>query len=161
MSKVTLICGRICSGKSTLARKIQAEEGGVILSCDELMLKLFPKGAGDMHDEIAGRVKAYLYGKAEELLKNDVHIILDWGFWTARERNYVNNFFRERNAEVRWMFTNIDDRTHVDYIIDRNQKVIAGECSDYYVDEGLFMKARSLFQEPDDEEMQTLNSREE
>lgn len=114
-----------------------------------------------MHDEIAGRVKAYLYGKAEELLNNNVHIILDWGFWTARERNYVNNFFRERNAEVRWMFTNIDDRTHVDYIIDRNQKVIAGECSDYYVDEGLFMKARSLFQEPDDEEMQTLNSREE
>lgn len=161
MSKVTLICGKICSGKTTLANKIRAEEGGVLLSCDELMLRLFPKGAGDMHDEIAGRVKAYLYSKAEELLANGVDVILDWGFWTRRERDYVNNFFRERGAHVRWEFIDIDGSTHIGYILDRNNMVLAGKCMDYYIDEGLFMKARYLFQEPDDEEIKALRQGEE
>lgn len=43
MAKVTQICGMLCSGKSTLARKVCAQSGAVLLSCDELMLSLFPE----------------------------------------------------------------------------------------------------------------------
>lgn len=156
MNRVTLICGKICSGKSTLARKLREENGGVILSADELMLKLFPAGAGEKHDEFSGKVKAYLYDKADELLKAGTDIILDWGFWSRRERAYVTKHFKNRGAEVCWHFTTVDDETHLKFINGRNKKILAGESTDYFVDEGLFAKAKFLFDEPTEEEKAEL-----
>ncbi len=156
MRKVSLICGKICSGKSTLAKELREKNGGVILSVDELMQKLFPAGAGDKHDELSGKVKAYLYGKADELLMAGIDVILDWGFWSRRERSYVTEHFKERGAEVCWHFTNIDDETHLKFINGRNKKILAGESTDYFVDEGLFAKAQFLFHEPTEEEKAKL-----
>ena len=60
MGKVILICGRLCCGKSTLARKLADERGAVILSCDEVSLSLFPEGLGENHDAMTDRIKCYL-----------------------------------------------------------------------------------------------------
>ena len=45
MAKVFLICGKICSGKSTYARKLMENRQAVLLSADEIMLALFVKDA--------------------------------------------------------------------------------------------------------------------
>ena len=42
MSKVIMTCGMICCGKSTYAKKLQAEQNAVILSVDDITLTLFP-----------------------------------------------------------------------------------------------------------------------
>ena len=41
MSKVIMTCGLICCGKSTYAKKLQAEQNGIILSVDDITLALF------------------------------------------------------------------------------------------------------------------------
>lgn len=41
MDEIILLCGKICSGKSTDANKNKIKYNAVILSCDELMLELF------------------------------------------------------------------------------------------------------------------------
>jgi len=41
LSKVILICGKICSGKTTYAKNIAQNMNAIILSVDELMLSLF------------------------------------------------------------------------------------------------------------------------
>ena len=38
MPKVIMICGKLCSGKSTYAKKLQQEGKAVVLSIDEIML---------------------------------------------------------------------------------------------------------------------------
>ena len=53
MAKVIMTCGKICCGKTTYARCLQAAGNAVILSIDEITLSLFPEGAGEMHDTYA------------------------------------------------------------------------------------------------------------
>ena len=77
MAKVILICGKICSGKTTYANKLKAESGAVLLSVDEVMLTLFGQHCGDRHDEYAAKTKEYLYAKSLELLGMGIDVILD------------------------------------------------------------------------------------
>ena len=50
MPKVLIMCGKICSGKSTYAEKLKFENKAVILSVDELTLALFENQAGEKLD---------------------------------------------------------------------------------------------------------------
>ena len=60
MAVVYLTCGKICSGKSTFARKLAKEKNAVILSCDELT-KLFP--SAENHESVLEAVEKYLLKK--------------------------------------------------------------------------------------------------
>ena len=50
MAKVYLICGKICSGKTTYAEKLCAENDAVLLSVDEMTLTVFGQNCGEKHD---------------------------------------------------------------------------------------------------------------
>ena len=41
MAKVIMMCGRICCGKSTYARRLRTEINAAVLSIDEIMLAVF------------------------------------------------------------------------------------------------------------------------
>lgn len=86
MAKVFMVCGRLCSGKSTYAERLRKEHRAVILSVDEITLALFGQDAGEKHDDYARRARKYLYGKSLEILEMDINVILDWGFHTKQER---------------------------------------------------------------------------
>lgn len=47
MPKVHLMCGKICSGKTTFAQKLRKEIKGVVLSVDEITLSLLGQDAGE------------------------------------------------------------------------------------------------------------------
>lgn len=49
MSTVYLLCGQVASGKSTYARTLAEREGALILSGDELLLKLEDRCQGPAH----------------------------------------------------------------------------------------------------------------
>ena len=67
MAAVILICGKICSGKSTWAKALCRESGALCLSVDELMLALLPERLGDLHDEVAARAQGYLLRQAARI----------------------------------------------------------------------------------------------
>lgn len=87
MSKVILICGKICSGKSYYANKIKANEKAVILSIDEVTYDLINNEQGEMYDALVLKINHYLRKKALEFVKVGCNVILDWGFWTKQDRN--------------------------------------------------------------------------
>ena len=68
MPKVIMTCGLICCGKSTYAKKLQAERNAVILSIDDVTLTLFPEGSGEMHDTYALRAEQYLLNLSMQIL---------------------------------------------------------------------------------------------
>ena len=92
MAKVFLICGKICSGKSTYSEKLRKEHGAVLLSVDEITLNLFGQHCGDEHDNYVERTEKYLFEKSLEILEVGVNVILDWGFWTKEERDFAKQF---------------------------------------------------------------------
>lgn len=149
MGEIHLICGKICSGKTYYARELSRLENAVILSCDALMLSLYPPLLGENHDEVAQRVREYLHARALDILRTGTSVILDWGFWTCADREKTEAFYTEKGVIVRWHYMKTSDETLLERIRQRNAQVLAGEDKSYYVDEGLFEKMQNRFEEPD------------
>ena len=153
MAKVILICGRICSGKSTYAEALRRRERAVVLSVDELALAVFDPYLGDKHDMYMQRVRDYLLKKAVEIVEVGTNVVLDWGFWTRADRDATRAFFAERNIEHAFHYIDVCDDVWRERIAKRNAAVQAGEAQAYFVDENLAAKFASRFEKPEKAEM--------
>lgn len=153
MAKAILICGKICSGKTTYAEKLAKQENAVVLSSDELMLSLFDPLLGDRHDEISKRANSYLKNLALKLIGAGMNVILDWGFWTREGRKEISAFFAERRVAVQWHYVDVSDEQWMRNIDRRNREVAEGRTQAYFVDDGLLNKLISRFEAPEDAEI--------
>ena len=106
MSKVYLICGKICSGKTTYSKKLCEENNAILLSVDEIMLSLFDQCCGrKLHMEYEKRIKEYLFTKSLEIIEKgfDAFIYespLDKmnAQIAAGEKPNINLYFAGKNA---------------------------------------------------------------
>ena len=153
MAKVFMVCGRLCSGKSTYAERLRKEHRAVILSVDEITLALFGQDAGEKHDDYARRAQKYLYGKSLDILEMDINVILDWGFHTKQERDYAREFYGAGNIPFEFHYIDITDEEWNRRIEKRNREILAGRASAYYVVDELVAKLNSVFEKPDRQEM--------
>ncbi|MGI5884727.1 MAG: AAA family ATPase [Candidatus Spyradocola sp.] len=158
MAEVLLLCGKICSGKSTLATRICRDTGALCLSVDELTLALLPERLGDLHDEVTERAKAYLLTQAARIAAAGVSVVLDWGFWTRKDRQDTRAFFRVRGIPCRLFFLDVSPERLSANIAARNARVLAGKTRAYFVDEGLRQKMESRFEPPAQEEVDLVCS---
>ena len=153
MPKVIMTCGKLCSGKTTYAKKLQKEGKAVILSVDEIMLAVFGQDAGEKHDDYIAGIKKYLYQKTLEIIENGLDVILDWGFWTKEERAYARSFFGSNGIVNEFHYIEIEDSEWKRRIEKRNRDVLADNSDAYYVDEGLSEKFNAIFEKPDPSEI--------
>lgn len=147
MAKVIMMCGRICSGKSTFAKKLAAKEKAVIFSADGIMLALFGSDAGEMHDIYLQRTKKYIFEKAAETAGNGIDAIIDLGLFTKAERDFARDFFGSRNIAYEIIFIDISDEEWRKRIEKRNR---SQSPDSYFVDEGLLRKCVFEFPEKDE-----------
>lgn len=154
MNKVILICGKICSGKTFYARQLQQQEDAVILSTDEATFDLIENQQGAFYDQFAPKVNRYLRKKAVEIVKAGANVILDWGFWTKRDRDEISSFLDANKIPYEWHYIDISHHDWKKNITERNCRINAGMgSSDFYVDDGLMKKLLSAFEEPKKEEI--------
>ena len=153
MATVYLICGKLCCGKSTYAKKLKRNHKAVVLSVDEIMLAVFGLYAGEKHDEYAANVRTYLFEKSLELIQTGVSVILDWGFWTKAARYEAKAFYRSRNIECELYYLDISDEVWQARINQRNRSIMAGETTAYIVDSALAAKFEAKFELPAKEEV--------
>ena len=153
MPKVMMMCGRLCSGKSTCAEKLQKENRAVILSIDEIMLALFGRDAGEKHDDYVAKIKGYLYQKSLEIIESGTNVILDWGFWTKADRGFARKFYGSGGIPNELYYIDIDDCEWNRRIMERNQNILDHKSNAYYVDEGLAAKFNAIFEKPDPSEI--------
>ncbi len=149
MPKIILICGKICSGKSFYSQSLAREYNAVILSCDEVSADLFHHSEGERFDEIAADIKKYLHKIAARIAAAGSGVILDWGFWTHRERREVSEYYSSLKIPFEWHYIDISDEQWQHNISMRNQAVTAGETTDFYVDDGLKDKLLRSFEIPE------------
>lgn len=152
MAKVILICGKICCGKSTYAKKLKNETQSIILSVDEISLSLFGQHCGDNHDIYTKAIQNYLFNKSLEIIDTGINVILDWGFWTSKERTYAREFYRNKSIECELHFIDIDNETWRKRIEKRNIDITTQKAIAYYIDDTLFKKSTALFEPPTKEE---------
>ena len=150
MPKVIIICGKICSGKSTYADRVTKIRKAIILSVDEIMLTLFGQNADDSY---VARAKSYLYKKSLEILGTEIDVVLDWGFWTQREREYAKKFYASKNIKPEFHYLDVDYNEWQNRINKRNKGIRENKLRSYYVDKTLTAKFLKTFEEPDKSEI--------
>ncbi len=150
MPKVVMICGKICSGKTTYAGKIKNTNHAVILSVDEIMLALFGQ---NVDGEYVSKVKSYLYKKSLDILDVGISVILDWGFWAQKEREYAKKFYASKNIKPEFHYLDVDYNEWQNRINKRNKDIRENKLRSYYVDKTLTAKFLKTFEEPDKSEI--------
>ncbi len=123
MAKVFLLMGKIASGKTFLADKIVEKESAILLSSDELMLTIFDNCLGEKHDETQNKIHNYLYATSEKLLRNNINVILDFGFWTKKSRDNAKTFFEKIDCEVVRIYTDYTFEERLELLNKRNEKL--------------------------------------
>lgn len=76
------------------------------------------------------------------------NVILDWGFWSRKERTDVSAYYKNADIDFEWHYIDISDADWAKNIEARNAAVAAGETTDYAVDSGLLQKVLTLFETP-------------
>src|SRR5687768_18024130 len=79
--------GLPCSGKTTLAKKLEYERSALRLTPDEWQVGLFGQDAKEPeHDARHSLIEAMLWKIASRTLDLGTNVILDFGFWAREER---------------------------------------------------------------------------
>jgi len=148
-----LVCGKICSGKTTYSKRLATENNAVILSVDEITIALFGQRICEKHDEMVERTEKYLLKKAVEIYDVGVDVIFDWGFWQAADRQFITNHFKDKNIEIEWHYVNVCDDTWKQNLEKRNGRITSGQDNFYYIDENIAAKFDLMFEVPNRNEI--------
>jgi len=113
--RLIIVCGLPGSGKTTLARRLEAALPGVRMAPDEWMDAL----AIDLYDEASrARIEALQWKFGQELLKLGLVVIIEWGTWGRSERNALRVGARALGAAAELHYVS----TPPDILFDRIQR---------------------------------------
>jgi predicted kinase len=108
VGRLVLICGLPGAGKTTLARRLEAEFPSVRLCPDEWLASL----GMDLFDVIArSRIEHALWLHAQQLLRLGVTVVMENGFWDRAKRDDIRHVARALGAavELRYLDVPIDE----------------------------------------------------
>ena len=106
------VCGKLASGKTTLARQIAVESNGVLISEDVWLSRLFP---GNPHWtfpeylERSARLRAALAPHVVDLLRRGLSVVFDFAGNVPQERQWVRSIFEDARAGHVLHYINVPD----------------------------------------------------
>lgn len=156
MPTLHLLCGMICSGKTTLAEKLRKETGAIPLSADELMLSLFEPYMGDAYAPMLEKAMEYLFRRTELLLDMGLDVTLDFGFWTPESRRAARERFSGPGRVVLLHYLPISSGEWERRVDKRNAEVHAGKQFVYSLDDNMRRTFPGRFIPPSPEEIDIL-----
>ncbi|HWT26571.1 MAG TPA: AAA family ATPase, partial [Mobilitalea sp.] len=85
----------------------------IILSVDDLMLKLSDSCLGDRHGDVVGRCERYFYGLSEQIVSSGLDVIIDFGYWSKKERDAAKEYYKKAGitAELHYIKTSEEERS--------------------------------------------------
>ena len=146
MGKLYLLCGKPGCGKSTVARELEKSFNYIHFSADDFMLKLY----GEVEDRVEfeeklNKIKEHIYSICDKVLVNN-NVVLDFGFWTKKERDYVRERFSK--FDVTLIYIDLTDDEIWKQIEKRNKTL---KDNEYYMDRATFDFLSSKFEKPTQE----------
>ncbi|HCC07309.1 MAG TPA: hypothetical protein DEP72_04000 [Clostridiales bacterium] len=148
MPTLYMLCGKVGSGKSTYARKMEAEQGVIHFSADDYMLHFYGHLDGrEAHEAALIKCEEMIYRTCEKLLGLEHSVVLDFGFWKRAKRDYI----RERFAkyDVRLIYLNYSDEVIRERVHHRNKNLKENE---YEIPDHEYELFSSWFEEPGEDE---------
>ncbi|AZE55586.1 hypothetical protein C4K03_3433 [Pseudomonas synxantha] len=113
MPTLHLLCGKIASGKSTLAKTLAAEHRAIVLSEDHWLASLYPGEIQAIADYLrcAQRVRGVLGPLVVNLLETGVNVVLDFPANTLANREWLLGLAQTASVPHRLHYLELDDAT--------------------------------------------------
>ncbi|WP_330216507.1 AAA family ATPase [Pseudomonas sp. AM8] len=113
MPTLHLLCGKIASGKSTLAKTLVAEHAAILLSEDTWLAQLYPGEILSIADYLrcAQRIRGVLGPLVINLLESGVNVVLDFPANTLANREWLLGLAQAAKVPYRLHYLELDDAT--------------------------------------------------
>jgi predicted kinase len=96
---LTLVCGLIGVGKTTVSKRIAEKSHGIILRTDVIRLELYPKPTNS--DPEVQHVYDELLKRAETILKNGDNLVLDATFYQLKNRERAQKLAKRLGVQFK------------------------------------------------------------
>ena len=92
-----LLCGKIASGKSTLARRLAERPATLLITMDHWMSLLFPTENRTIEDfaRLSARLRAAMGPHVVDILRHDLSVVLDFPANTVTWRSWMRSLITE------------------------------------------------------------------
>ncbi|MCU1752102.1 AAA family ATPase [Pseudomonas sp. 6D_7.1_Bac1] len=108
-----LMCGKIASGKSTLAKALADEHAAILVSEDRWLSKLYPEEIHSVTDYVrcARRIREVLGPLVVSMLTAGVCVVLDFPANTVSDREWLRTLADRSHAQHCLHYLDVDDET--------------------------------------------------
>ena len=152
MATLHLMVGLPCSGKTTLAKKIEQERSALRLTADEWQIGLFGQDAeAPEHDARHSFIEAMLWNIASRALELGTNVILDFGFWAREEREDYQLRAKRLGASSEVHFLDVPKEELLRRLAVRNSKP---SQASFHISEESMKPWIEFFQRPTPEELE-------
>ena len=152
MATLHLMVGLPCSGKTTLARKLEIEYSALRLTPDEWQLRLFGQDAEEPeHDVRHALIEKMLWEQAARLLVLNTNVILDFGFWAREEREDFRSRARQLGAGSEIHFLDVPEAELLRRLAARNAQQTPGS---FHIPADMMKPWIAFFQKPTADELE-------
>jgi predicted kinase len=150
--------GLPCSGKTTLARQLEATYSALRLTTDEWHIRLFGHDYGDAmtasdeaeHDARHDAVESLIWDVAARVLTLGTDVILDFGCWARSERDEYRSRAEALGADFEIHFVTAPEEVLLKRLRYRN--TLASEKT-FYIPESKLKEWVRIFEPPSPEEL--------
>ena len=144
--------GLPCSGKTTLAKKLEQEQSALRLTPDEWQIGLFGQDAEDpQHDARHSFIEAMLWNIASRALELGINVILDYGFWAREEREDYRQRAKRLGASSEVHYLDVPDAELLRRLAERNAQ---STQESFYIPEESMQPWMVFFQKPTPDELE-------
>lgn len=153
MATLHLMVGLPCSGKTTLARRLEQERSALRLTADEWQLRLFGQDAEEPeHNARHSRIEVLLWDLASRALQLGTNVILDFGFWAREEREDFRARAKQLGASSEVHFLDVPDEELLRRLADRNS--LLSEETSFKIPVEMMKPWIAFFQRPTPDELE-------
>ena len=135
MATIHLMFGFIGFGKTTVAKEIAKKHSAICLTHDEFMVKLFGRNIPDNEfRNCYEKVDAMLWSLAEKIIKTGTDVIMDYGFWSHKDREKAFQKAKRITENVVFHLVHCDIKTAKQRVLARTKS----NPDEIYIDENIF-----------------------
>jgi len=147
-----LMVGLPCSGKTTLAQKLEHELPALRLTTDEWQIRLFGQDAEEPeHDARHSLIEAMLWNIANRALELGTNVILDFGFWAREEREDYRSRAKHLGASSEVHFLDVSEDELLRRLEERNSQP---SQESFLISEEAMKPWIAFFQKPTPDELE-------
>jgi predicted kinase len=147
---IHLLCGRIGSGKTTFAKKLEQDVSAVRFTHDEWVHRLYGHTPPEeSYSEIFVRVENQIWETAEAFVHKGADVILDFGFWSRESRDVARDRALAAGAVAKFYSMSCPRRIALDRTLKRSTVPPADSL---WINRAAYEKLDALFEPMQDDE---------